>query len=284
MTTLRSALDAVLQTFQGAPQTGPPPEGTPPTGPVQGNVDEAVGLVDVLMGLLGQKPQTFLQPRPQVTFQERVSPDALLRGVVPQDLGLRATFQERTRGDPGVEREIALARQAVALDAASPEQIQLLLAAGELTETQARTAFGRLAGDAGDGSSALATAMIRAQQQELDRAEFKRQFDIEQAQLERQRRFERQQGLLKTVQAEQTLAQDRISTLLSTILEAAPMMPFEGQEFFGGFGPSGGGTLLELLQGGAGEPIPISTTQLPIGRLEEEADVSDIEALLGPLV
>lgn len=94
--------------------------------------------------------------------------------------------------------------------------------------------------------------------------------------------FERALAYLTSIQNEQQAASGRENSYAEAILRAAPSIS-TGRDYYGGFGPYGGGTLMELMQGGIGGGIPMQSQNVALPS-RAPADLGIIERLLGGLV
>lgn len=67
----------------------------------------------------------------------------------------------------------------------------------------------------------------------------------------------------------------------NALIEAAPYLA-GGQEWSGGFGPYGGGTLMEMMQGGPGAARPMAPRIVPLDMGDAPVDPGLVDQLLGP--
>lgn len=102
------------------------------------------------------------------------------------------------------------------------------------------------------------------------------------AESQKNNKFQRMLEYLQLIETQRALGDQSVQQAFEDLAAVAPDLA-GGQEFRGGYGPYGGGTLLEMMQGGPGiakrsAPVPavLPTPQQP--------DYSRIEKLLGPLV
>ena len=104
------------------------------------------------------------------------------------------------------------------------------------------------------------------------------------AESQKNNRFQRALDYISAIMGEQQAGDQQQQNYLEKLLMAGPNLA-GGREHFGGFGPYGGGTLLEMMQGGPGSTIDTAPNimQFP-AEAPQPADTSWIEEMLGSLV
>lgn len=97
----------------------------------------------------------------------------------------------------------------------------------------------------------------------------------------RQNAFARQMDYITTMAQEEANADARRQNYVDNLLGIAPNMP--AGNFYGGYGPQGGATLLELMQGGLGAPRPVGVMPVDVPA-PRPANTGIIEQALGGLL
>ena len=138
---------------------------------------------------------------------------------------------------------------------------------GSLLPEYLQKALGGLLGDGSGGGSGGGITALQAEQ-------LKRQAE--------QDKWNKVVDYITALQNERQMAEASQRARTNTLLAAGPDLA-AGNEYRGGFGPSGGYSIMERLQGGAGLPVATGPSIVPLDLGPMPADPGLVDRLLGPL-
>lgn len=218
-------------------------------------------------------PPRYTQENPDgsKTIYELQNGGAVVLGTIPAPMPSGPTYHEtppivsrnpRFDVPAGTTLDTPTGPVQTGLDYGTFAGVQALKAAGLLTADEASDMlFGK---DGGGGGMTANQAAQLARQAEQDK--WNRVLDYIGAAADER-------------QLQASLAAARRNALIS----AAPDMP-GGMDFSGGFGPYGGYTLMEKMQGGPGAARPMAPRLMPLDLGPAPVDPGLVDSLLGPLM